>query len=65
MTTKNNIIKPSVVKAIAKQNGRRVSKEFIDLLNQYVIRKVVECSETHNGKKKTLDAAVAGYNGIK
>lgn len=61
----HNVIKPSVVKAIAKAHGRRVSKEFIDLLNQYVIRKVTDCATTHNGSKKTIDAAVAGYNGIR
>lgn len=60
-----HVIKPAIVRAIAKARGRRVSKEFLDVLNQYVIRKVTECAETHNGSKKTLDAAVAGFNGIR
>ena len=37
-----NVIKPSVVRAIAK-----------------------DCANTHNGTKKTIDCAVAGYNGIR
>ena len=60
-----NVIKPSVVRAIAKSCGRRVSKDFIVLLNNYVCRKIEDCANTHNGTKKTIDCAVAGYNGIR
>lgn len=61
----HQVIKPSVVRAIAKSLGKRVSKDFLDLLNSHVVRKIEDCATTHNGSKKTIDAAVAGFNGIR
>jgi hypothetical protein len=58
------IIKESAIRKIAKHYGRRVSKEFLNQLNQFVLSKVRDACITHNGSKKTLDAAVAGFNGI-
>ena len=56
MTT---LINTSLVKKIAKDGGRRVSKEFIRLFNDYAHRKLATAIACHNGSKKTLDCDVA------
>ncbi len=58
------IIKISLVRHHAKVKGKRVSKEFLTALDNLVRRKIEESCNTHNGGKKTLDTAVATYNGI-
>ena len=54
-------IKPATVKRLAKINGKRVSKDFLEALDRYLERKIIQATQTHNGGKKTLDAGVAGY----
>lgn len=61
---KKPIIKESAVRKIAKHYGRRVSKEFLQQLNGFVLSKVRDACITHNGSKKTLDATIAAFNGI-
>lgn len=58
------LIKASIVKHIAKHHGKRVGKDFLAALDNLVRRKIEESCNTHNGGKKTLDTAVATYNGI-
>lgn len=41
--------------------GKRVSKDFLEALNRYVHKKLIQAVQEHNGGKKTLDAALAGY----
>lgn len=54
-------IKPSTVRKAVKAAGKRTSKEFLDALDRYVERAIQRAAAEHNGGKKTLDAAVAGY----
>ena len=54
-------IKPSCVKKLAKQYGRRVGKDFMEALDRLVERKVVQATKEHNGGKITLDSALAGF----
>ena len=56
--------KGSVVRKLIKESGRRVSPEFLQLLDRHIEAKVKKACDTHNGAKKTLDAAVAGAAGI-
>lgn len=56
--------KGSVVRKLIKDHGRRVSPEFLQLLDRHIEAKVKKACDTHNGNKKTLDAAVAGVAGI-
>lgn len=62
---RHKYINISNIKKLAKPYNRRISQEFLTLLDSFVESKVRSCCETHNGGKKTLDSAVAGYNGIK
>jgi hypothetical protein len=61
---RKSILNKSLVRHHAKVKGKRVSKEFLFALDCFVRRKIDEACETHNGGKKTLDTAVATYNGI-
>lgn len=54
-------VKASALRRLAKQNGRRVSKEFLAALDRYIEQKVILACAEHNGGKKTLDAALAAY----
>ena len=53
-----------MVRKLIKESGRRVSPEFLQLLDRHIEAKVKKACDTHNGAKKTLDAAVAGVAGI-
>ena len=54
-------IKASVVKKLAQANGKRAGKGFLEALDRLVERKVLQALAEHNGGKKTLDEAIAGY----
>lgn len=54
-------IKASAVREEAKRQGKRVSKEYLEALDRYVGKKVGQSLKEHNGGKKTLSLAVAGY----
>ncbi|CAB4186581.1 hypothetical protein UFOVP1151_8 [uncultured Caudovirales phage] len=54
-------IKASAVKKLANTHGKRAGKDFIEALDRLVERKVLEALTEHNGGKKTLDSALAGY----
>lgn len=54
-------IKASAVRKFVKTYGKRVSKEFLESLDRLVEKKLSQASTEHNGGKKTLDSAVAGY----
>lgn len=58
---KTHHIKSSAVRKFAKSHGKRVSAEFLTALDRYVENKVLLAAKEHNGGKKTLDAALAGY----
>jgi|APGre2960657423_1045063.scaffolds.fasta_scaffold156000_3 hypothetical protein len=59
--TKTTYIKTSTIRKFAKSHGKRISAEFAMALDRYVEQKVLLACKEHNGGKKTLDAAVAGY----
>lgn len=59
--SKTQYIKPAAIKRLAKQHGKRVGTDFLLALDGYIERKVKEASIEHNGGRKTLDAALAGY----
>lgn len=52
-------IKASAIKKLAKANGKRAGKDFIEALDRMVERKVLDALSEHNGGKKTLDRGVA------
>jgi len=54
-------IKPSAIKKFVKSHGKRTSKEFIEALDRYTENKLLQAIREHNGGKKTLDSAIAGY----
>lgn len=54
-------IKTANVKKLANLHGKRAGKDFIEALDRLVERKVLEALQEHNGGKKTLDSALAGY----
>jgi hypothetical protein len=53
-----------VVRKLIKDSGRRVSPEFLQLLDRHIETTVKKACETHNGSKKTLDASIAGMIGM-
>ena len=56
--------KGSVVRKLIKDSGRRVAPEFLQLLDRHIETTLKKACETHNGSKKTLDAAIAGMIGL-
>jgi hypothetical protein len=62
---KPTLVRASLVKKIAKQGGKRVSSQFIELLEAFVQKKVDAAVACHNGGKKTIDQEVAVWCGIR
>lgn len=60
MATTTNI-KASAIRKIAKQHGKRVSKDFLEALDRYIEKKVALACSEHNGGKKTLDSGLAAF----
>lgn len=58
-------IKPSQVKRYIREHDRRVSAAFIQLLDDFVRSKIDEAVVQHNGGRRTLDAEVAAFVGIR
>lgn len=57
-------INKKAIKEIAKLHNKRVSKEFIKILDGFVTRKIESACKIHNGGKVTLDAEIAGFIGL-
>ncbi len=53
------IVKATEVKKMAKESGKRVSKDFIAAFEHQVETRLKQCIAEHNGGRKTLDAPVA------
>ena len=64
MQVEHQLIKPSVIKKIVKLNHKRTSKAFLEMLNAFVLRKVIQAMNEHNGGKKTLDIEVGAFIGL-
>lgn len=60
-----NLLNHKAIKELAKENGKRVSADFFACLERFVEKKIVKACNIWNGQKKTLDASVAGFVGIK
>ena len=58
-------IKPSKIRAKIRTGGRRVGKDFLHALDAFIDHKLEVALRVQNGGKKTLDADVAVYIGIK
>lgn len=63
--SKYKYIKPSAVKALIKSmTGKRVSKNFLFILDGYIARKVIQAAEVHNGGAKTVSDDHANFVGM-
>lgn len=62
---KYRFIQASKVRALAKAHGRRTSEEFLEVLDRFVGEHLHTCCRTHNGGRKTIDQAIASWNGIR
>jgi len=51
----------SRVRALAKENGKRLGAGFLNALDSHIQDIVDKACTVHNGGKKTLDATVAAY----
>lgn len=58
---KPQYIKPAAVKKFIKAHGKRTGTDFLAAFDRYVEKKLLTAIAEHNGGKKTLDAALAGY----
>jgi len=57
-------IRTSVVRAQARGFGRRVGRDFLIMLDDYVHAKLEGACQLHNGGKKTLDKHVGTFLGL-
>lgn len=55
----------SNIRALVKEHGRQLGRDFIYLLEAHIERKVREACGVKNGGKKTIDASVAGFVGVR
>lgn len=62
---KTQYIKSPAVKKLAKALNRRVGTDFLVALDAHIESRIYAACKVHNGGKKTLDAGVAGYVGVK
>lgn len=64
--SKYKYIKASAIKAMVKaHNGKRVSTNFLYVLEGFIEKKVKQAADQHDGGVKTINHYVAGYVGIK
>jgi hypothetical protein len=61
----HNLLNHKAIKELAKEHNKRVSEEFFDCLELHIRKKIVKACKTWNGQKKTLDAYIAGFVGLK
>lgn len=59
-----NYIKESAIKKKVNANGKRISKEVLEMLDEMVAAKLQKLIDTHNGGKKTIDATVGTFCGL-
>lgn len=60
-----SLINHKAVRELAKQHGKRVGQDFFDCLERHVKNKIIKACGTWDGQKKTLNAHIAGWVGIK
>lgn len=59
------LLKKDGVRRFAREHGKRLGKDFLRELDGFVEEKVRAACDVHNGGKKTLDATVAVFVGIR
>jgi hypothetical protein len=64
MKNKYKYIKRSAIKALAKSKGKRVSEQFLLILDAFISKKICIACETHNGGRKTLKGDLAVMIGL-
>jgi hypothetical protein len=48
-----NYIKHTAIKKLVKSNGKRTSKKFLEALDRYIEKKIIQAVNTHNGGRKS------------
>ena len=61
---KHSFINESAIRDYAKTRGRRVGRDFLDMVNDHLARKLDIACGVKNGGKKTMDEDVAIYSGF-
>jgi len=61
---KHSFINESAIREFAKTRGRRVGRDFLDMVNGHLARKLDIACDIKNGGKKTMDEDVAIYAGF-
>ncbi|MEI6194387.1 MAG: hypothetical protein WCS42_08655 [Verrucomicrobiota bacterium] len=54
----------SAVRRFCNERGRRISPEFLRLLDLHLRQKLTQSCAVHNGTRQTLDASVATFVGL-
>lgn len=54
-------LRVSSIRSLVRSRGKRVSREFLSALDDYIEKKVLLACDEHNGGRKTLDSALAHY----
>lgn len=62
---KTQFLKVSHIKKYVHERDRRTSPSFLLALDAYVQTILDRAVKAHNGGKKTIDAEVAGFVGVK
>ncbi len=57
-------IRSSAVRQYARERGRRVGRDFLTVLDDFVHAKIESGCDLHNGGRKTLNAHVAAFVGL-
>ena len=57
-------IRPSVIKRMVKEKGKRISTQYLVELDAHVNRKLESAITYHNAGKKTIDMDCAIYTNI-
>lgn len=55
------LINVTQIKKLAKENNRRVGRDFLIALESDIHNKIMKACKTHNGGKITLDSGIAAY----
>jgi hypothetical protein len=58
------LVNQKAVKDFCKDRGRRVSPTFVHALNKFLVMKLTQACNAHNGGKITLDDDVCRYVGM-
>lgn len=59
-----NYLKVKSIRQFVKTKGRRVGKDYLDLLNSHIQDCLEKGCQTFNGSKITLDQYIAIYTGL-